>query len=214
MRTWSYTGALYQYLLANGVGVLVPNIRGSSGFGMTYQRAIYRSWGDGDVRDLAACVAFLSGQDWVDADRLGVFGASYGGFAVLSCLTRMPDAWRVGVDLFGPSDLVHSARAMPPYWQRRLPDWIGDPDTEADLLRARSPLTHVDRIRSPLLVIQGTNDARVARASSDAVVDRLHALGRRVEYDVISGEGHGFDSRKNYVQVMSRTADWLLTHLR
>ena len=153
-----------------------------------------------------------SGREGVDSTRLGVFGASYGGFAALTCLSRLPGAWAVGVDLFGPSDLVTDARAMPPHWQRRVRDWIGDPDTEADDLRARSPLTHVDNVRAPLLVVHGSNDSRVVRKASDAVVDRLRALGRRVDY-VLLPDGHGFTARSTYVEIMSACARWLVRHL-
>jgi dipeptidyl aminopeptidase/acylaminoacyl peptidase len=210
---WAWTNSLYQFLLANGVGVLAPNARGSTGYGLAYQRMIYRDWGHGDVRDFAACAAYLRDLDWADSARLGVFGASYGGFAALSCLARMPGTWRAGVDLFGPSDLAESARSMPPYWQRRIREWIGDPAGDERMLRDGSPLTHIDRIEVPLLVVQGTNDARVGQEESDAVVARLRALGRPVEYVVLPGEGHGFAERETFTRVWGLAADWLLAHL-
>jgi dipeptidyl aminopeptidase/acylaminoacyl peptidase len=210
---WQWTNSLYQPLLAAGVGVLAPNIRGSSGYGMSYQRLIYRDWGFGDVRDLAACVDYLRGLDWADPDRLGVLGGSYGGFAALSCLSRMPEAWRAGVDLFGPGDLIADARTMPPHWQHRVRGWLGDPDDDATVLRAGSPLGYADRITAPLLVIQGANDARVSPAASEAVVARLRELGREVEYVLLTGEGHGFADRETFARVQRLAIDWLLTHL-
>ncbi|HZC41651.1 MAG TPA: S9 family peptidase [Streptosporangiaceae bacterium] len=211
---WGWTNSLYQPLLAAGVGVLAPNIRGSSGYGISYQRLIYRDWGFGDVRDFAACVDYLRGLDWADPRRLGVFGGSYGGFAALSCLARMPEAWRVGVELFGPADLIHDARTVPPHWRHRVRGWLGDPDDDATALRAGSPLGYADRITAPLLVIHGANDARVSPAASDAVVARLRELGREVEYMVIEGEGHGFADRETFARVQRRAIDWLLTHLK
>jgi dipeptidyl aminopeptidase/acylaminoacyl peptidase len=205
---------LYQSLLAAGVGVLAPNIRGSSGYGMSYQRLIYRDWGFGDVRDLAACVDYLRGLDWADPGRLGVCGGSYGGFAVLCCLARMPEAWRVGVDLFGSGDLIDDARTVPPHWRHRVRGWIGDPDDDATALRAGSPLGYADRITAPLLVVHGANDTRVSPAASDAVVARLRELGRKVEYVRIEGEGHGFAGRETFARVRRLTIDWLLTHLK
>ncbi|MBO0810393.1 MAG: S9 family peptidase, partial [Actinobacteria bacterium] len=211
---WGWTNSLYQPLLAAGVGVLAPNIRGSSGYGISYQRLIYRDWGYGDVRDFAACVDYLRGLDWADPGRLGVFGGSYGGFAALSCLARMPEAWRVGVELFGPADLIHDARTVPPHWRHRVRGWLGDPEDDATALRAGSPLGYADRITAPLLVIHGANDARVSPEASDAVVARLRELGREVEYVVIEGEGHGFADRETFARVQRSAIDWLLTHLK
>ncbi|MBO0787209.1 MAG: S9 family peptidase [Actinobacteria bacterium] len=211
---WGWTNSLYQPLLAAGVGVLAPNIRGSSGYGISYQRLIYRDWGFGDVRDFAACVDYLRGLDWADPGRLGVFGGSYGGFAALSCLARLPGAWRVGVELFGPADLIHDARTVPPHWRHRIRGWMGDPDDDATALRAGSPLDYADRITAPLLVVHGANDARVSPEASDAVVARLRELGREVEYVVIEGEGHGFADRETFARVQGLAIDWLLTHLK
>jgi dipeptidyl aminopeptidase/acylaminoacyl peptidase len=194
--------------------VLAPNIRGSSGYGMSYQRLIYRDWGFGDVRDMAACVDYLRGLDWADPGRLGVFGGSYGGFAVLCCLARMPEAWRVGVDLFGPGDLIDDARTVPPHWRHRVRGWLGDPDDDATALRAGSPLDYADRITAPLLVVHGANDTRVSPTASDAVVARLRELDRKVEYVRLEGEGHGFADRETFVRVQRLAVDWLLTHLK
>jgi dipeptidyl aminopeptidase/acylaminoacyl peptidase len=211
---WEWTSGLYQYLLHNGIGVLAPNIRGSTGYGKTHQRLIYRSWGDGDLRDIAACVEFCRQADWIDGDRLGVFGASYGGFAVLSSLSRLPQAWAVGVNVFGPSDLPAFARTVPPHWRRRVREWIGDPDDDAAMLANRSPLTYVDQIRAPLLTVQGAQDTRVVKPAADRLVARLRELGRDVEYLVLPDDGHGFGTRETYVAVMSACADWLIRHLR
>src|SRR5690606_946879 len=97
---------LYQYLCSRGIAVMAPNIRGSTGYGKRYQRLIHRDWGGGDLRDLDHAVRWLRAQDWVDPDRIGVFGGSYGGFATLSCVTRLPDYWAAAVDIVGASNLV------------------------------------------------------------------------------------------------------------
>jgi dipeptidyl aminopeptidase/acylaminoacyl peptidase len=160
-------------LLARGIAVLATNIRGSSGYGLRFQRLIYRDWGGGDVTDLRAAAEFLRAQPWADPDRLGVYGASYGGFASLCCMTRLPEYWRAGVSECGVADLVEDARNMPPTWRRRIVDWIGDVDDPADRQRLiqASPLAHVDQLRAPLLLIHGTNDTRVGIGPTDA----LHA---------------------------------------
>jgi dipeptidyl aminopeptidase/acylaminoacyl peptidase len=208
----SYRG-LYQYLRSRGIGVLAPNIRGSTGYGKSYQRLIYHDWGGGDLRDFEAAADWLRGQDWVDPERLAVYGGSYGGFATLSCLSRLPELWAVGVDVVGPSNLVTFARAVPPTWKRFIAALLGDPDTEEEFLRERSPLTYVEDIRAPLLVMQGAKDPRVVQGESDQLVERLRELGREVEYEVFADEGHGFTRFANEVRAYRLAAEFLERHL-
>lgn len=203
-----------QHLLAHGIGVLVPNIRGSSGYGMTHQRLIYRDWGGGDVRDLEACVAFTHALEWVDTSRLGVCGYSYGGFAALSCLARIDANWAAGVAIAAPADLLDSVLHMPSHWERRTRDWIGDPIADADLLRERSPLSHAASIRAPVLIIQSANDSRVVAASADRLAARLRALRRTVEVARLESEGHSVGSREQRIRIASLVSDWLLRYLK
>ena len=204
---------LYQYLVSRGIAVFAPNIRGSTGYGKTYQKLIHRDWGGGDLDDFRHAAEWLREQDWVDADRLGLYGASYGGFAVLSCATRLPEQWAAAVDIFGPSNLVTAGLSVPPTWRRMMAAWVGDPETEADWLLERSPITYAENLRAPLLVIQGAKDQRVARAESDQLVERLRALGREVAYEVFEDEGHGFTRRSNELRARRLAADWLERHL-
>ena len=204
---------LYQYLLSRGIGVLATNIRGSTGYGKTYQRLVQRDWGGGDLKDWDYAARWLREQDWVDADRIGVFGGSYGGFAVLSCVTRLPDYWAAAVDIFGPSNLITFAKAVPPTWRRMMKRFVGDPEEDADLLRERSPLTYIDNVRAPLLVIQGAKDPRVVKPESDQLVEKLREVGRTVEYVVFEDEGHGFTKRPNELKAMRLSAEWLERHL-
>jgi dipeptidyl aminopeptidase/acylaminoacyl peptidase len=200
---------LYQYLVSRGIAVLATNIRGSTGYGKTYQRLIQRDWGGGDMKDWDHAVKWLHEQDWVDPGRIGVFGGSYGGFAVLTCVTRLPDYWAAGVDIFGPFNLITFAKAVPPTWRRMMKRFVGDPDEDADLLRERSPLTYIENVKTPLLVIQGATDPRVVKPESDQLVDKLQSLGREVEYVVFEDEGHGFTKRPNEVKAMKLSADFL-----
>jgi len=204
-----------QALLNAGIGVFAPNVRGSMGYGTTFQRLVYRDWIGGDIKDVEKGVAYLSTLDWVDIDRLGVCGGSYGGLATLACLTQLPNLWRCGVDLFGPSDLVMDAEMAPPYWRARIKDWIGDVNDPEDLerLRAASPLTQADRMTAPLMVIQGVHDARVAQQHSDVLVDRLRELGHVVDYLVLN-EGHGFSSRENGLEAATAWVGWLVRYLK
>jgi dipeptidyl aminopeptidase/acylaminoacyl peptidase len=204
---------VYQYLLSRGIGVLATNIRGSTGYGKSYQRLVQRDWGGGDMQDWEHAVKWLQEQDWVDPERIGVYGGSYGGFAVLTCVTRLPDYWAAAVDIFGPSNLVTFAKAVPPTWKRFIARFVGDPETEVDFLLERSPITYVENVKAPLLVIQGATDPRVVKGESDQLVAKLEELGREVEYVVFDDEGHGFTKRPNELKAYRLTAEWLEKHL-
>jgi dipeptidyl aminopeptidase/acylaminoacyl peptidase len=204
---------LYQYLLSRGIAVLATNIRGSTGYGKSYQRLVQRDWGGGDMQDWEHAVKWLREQDWVEPERIGVYGGSYGGFAVLTCVTRLPQYWAAAVDIFGPSNLVTFAKAVPPTWKRFIARFVGDPETEADFLMERSPITYVENVQTPLLVIQGATDPRVVKGESDQLVEKLESLGREVEYVVFDDEGHGFTKRPNELKALSLAAEWLEKHL-
>ena len=204
-----YSG-FFQYLLARGVAILAPNIRGSTGYGRDWQVAIHRDWMGVDLRDFRACADHLRTLEGIDAGKLGVVGGSYGGFATLMCATRLPEYWAAAVDIVGPSNLVTFAKAVPPTWKRIMKSWVGDPETEPEMLMERSPITYVDEIRCPLLVIQGANDPRVVKPESDQMVERLRARSHPVEYIVYADEGHGFTKRQNQVSAWRAAADFLL----
>lgn len=213
-RTEYRYGGFYQYLLSQGVAVLAPNIRGSTGFGIGWQTKVHRDWGGGDLKDLEACARYLQAQDWVDPERLAVWGRSYGGFAALSCATRLPAYWACAVDVCGPANLVTFASTVPPHWKPMIRAWIGDPEEDRALLVERSPLTYVEQIRCPLLVVQGAQDPRVVRAESDQMVERLLALGRPVEYRVFEDEGHEFTRQANQLEAYEQMVTFLLRHLK
>lgn len=200
--------ALYQFLLSRGIGVLAPNIRGSTGYGKAYQKLIHRDWGGAELKDIQAAAEYARSLSWVNPHRLGVYGGSFGGFATLSAVTRLPEYWAAAVDIVGPSNLLTFVRSVPPTWRRMMAAWVGDPDADADLLRERSPITYVEQTRAPLLVLQGANDPRVARAESDQMVETLRSIGREVEYVIFPDEGHGFTKRVNLLRAYSLTADF------
>ena len=210
--TYNY-GGFYQYLLSQGIGVLAPNVRGSTGYGTAYQKLIHRDWGGDELRDFDHAVRYLHGLDWVDKDRVGVFGGSFGGFATLSCVSRLPKLWAAAVSVVGPSNLVTFAKAVPPSWRRHMASWVGDPDTEPEFLASRSPITYADQIVAPLMVIQGANDPRVVQAESDQIVASLRERGVEVRYDVYADEGHGFTKRENTIKAFSDSGDFLVGYL-
>lgn len=211
---YCYDG-FYQALAAAGVAVLAPNVRGSTGYGKTYMRRNFRDWGGGDLEDCAAAVRWLRAQPWVAPDRIGVYGGSYGGFVTLSCLSRLADLnWAAGVDFCGPSNLLTFTRAQPPTWRHKVAVMIGDPDTDEDFLRSRSPVTYADDIRAPLFVLQGANDPRVPQPESDQIVETLRARGVPVRYDIYPDEGHGFSKRDNLLRMRTDVVNFLSKHLQ
>lgn len=205
---------IHQFLLAQGIGVLEPNVRGSTGYGMAWQQRIYLDWGGVDLEDFAASAAYLKSLDWVDADRLGVMGASYGGFAALSCVSRLPELWAAGVSICGPANLETMARSMPPSWATTVATMFGDPDRDGDRMRERSPVTYAGQIAAPLLVIQGANDPRVPKAEADQIVAAARGNGADVTYMVFDDEGHGFTSSENNLKADTTVANFLVEHLR
>ena len=209
---WLYSG-LYAYLVAWGIRVLAPNFRGSTGYGKTFELSIYHDWGGNELRDLRTAAEWLRAQRGVDARRLGVFGMSFGGFATLSCLSRLPEYWKVGVDVCGPANLVTFVKSVPPFWARWMDRWVGDPLTEAKFLRDRSPISYIDQVQADVLIVQGAKDPRVNVAESDQMVDELRSRGRRVEYLVFPDEGHGFTKTANLLRAYGTVARFLTDHL-
>jgi dipeptidyl aminopeptidase/acylaminoacyl peptidase len=209
---YAYSG-LYQYLLAQGIAVFAPNIAGSTGYGLAHRLLIYRDWGGIDLDDLDQAVRHLQTLPDLDADRVAVFGASYGGFAALSCLARLPHPWAAGVSLCGPANLLTLAQACPPTWRSTVANVLGDPETDAAHLLQRSPITYADAIDAPLFVLQGARDPRVPQAESDQLVTRLSGRGVDVRYDVYPDEGHGFASRDNQIKAYGDMAEFIVSHL-
>ena len=203
------SSSFYQYLLSRGIAVLAPNIRGSTGYGKTYQKLIHRDFGGDELKDIDHAARWLRSQSWVDSERIAIYGASFGGFATLSAMTRLPDYWRCGIDLVGPSNLVTFAKAVPPHWRALMKEWVGDPEEDFDFLMSRSPITYVDKMKAPLLVLQGANDPRCVKAESDQMVEKLRSIGVDVEYHVFEDEGHDFSKRANQLKAYRLIAAFL-----
>jgi dipeptidyl aminopeptidase/acylaminoacyl peptidase len=199
-----------QFLANRGFIVVVPNVRGSTGFGKTYASLDDGGWGGAHVDDIVAVARHVAQLDFVDADNLFVAGESFGGFSVMSLLTRYPEAFRAAVDLFGFTELASFVASWPRFLRRHLFDELGfDPRVDRRRNRMRSPLYHVERIRTPLQIHQGANDSRVPREQSDWLVQRLRRLGHSVEYFVYPDEGHGFTRRDNEALAWERVVAFL-----
>jgi dipeptidyl aminopeptidase/acylaminoacyl peptidase len=207
-----FQNALVARMLELGVAIVMPNIHGSTGYGKAWQTRIHRDWGGIDLADLRSVADWMRAQPDFDQQRLGVWGGSYGGFASLTCVARLPEYWCCGVDIFGPCNLVTMLENDPPNWKRWNKLWIGDLETDREKLIQRSPITYVENVRCPLLVIQGDNDPRIPREESDQLVERLRSLGRAVEYLTFEGEGHGFARRENQILMFQRMTEFLERH--
>jgi dipeptidyl aminopeptidase/acylaminoacyl peptidase len=210
---YDHTLATLQCLVARGIAVVVPNIHGSTGYGKSWQEAIHRDWGGIDLRDLRAVSEWLASRPGFDPDRLAVYGGSYGGWAVLTCVTRLPERWRCAVDVFGVANLVTMLENAQPNWRRFLRRWIGDLETQREELYERSPIARIEQVRCPMLILQGSNDPRVPQEESDQVVERLRAMRRTVEYMVFPDEGHGFTKRANAERAYERIVEFLTKEL-
>jgi dipeptidyl aminopeptidase/acylaminoacyl peptidase len=215
---WGYNPEV-QLLANRGYAVLQVNYRGSVGYGRRHLTAAVGEYGRAMQDDLVDAVAWAVAEGYSDPARVGIFGVSYGGYAVLRAITVTPDLFAAAVDYVGVSDLVAALRALPPFARRyNANSWyryLGDPDVpeQAAELRARSPITMVDRIRTPLLVAQGANDVRVPQAQSDRIVASLRERGVPVEYLLAHDEGHGFENAENRLRLYRAVERHLARHL-
>lgn len=209
---------MHQWLANRGYAVLSVNFRGSTGFGKRFVNAADGEWGRRMDEDLEDAVAWALERGIAEPRRLAIFGASYGGFAVLSALTRYPSRYACGIDVVGPSNLETLLASIPAYWEAdrvRQHRAMGDPATEEGLarLRDRSPLHRASQIRSPLLIAQGANDPRVKQAESEQMVAALRHSGIPVTYALYTDEGHGFVREANRMSFNALCEDFLSRHL-
>lgn len=215
----SVTGyrAVIQHLVNHGFAVLAANNRGSSGYGKTFFHLDDRRHGEEDLGDIVHARTYLASQDWIDGTRVGVIGGSYGGFMVAAALAFEPDAFDVGIDIFGVTNWVRTLQSIPPWWasfREALYDEMGDPATDFERHRRISPLFHAHRIARPMLVVQGANDPRVLQVESDELVAAVRNNGVPVEYLVFPDEGHGFRKRENRIAASEAYVRFLDRHLR
>lgn len=215
---WGYSSDA-QFLANRGYAVLQVNFRGSLGHGRRHVTAAIGEFAGKMHDDLIDATDWAVAQGYADAGRLGICGGSYGGYAALVGVTVTPDRFAAAVDYVGISDLANFLRTLPPFTRPfNVNNWyhyVGDPEVpeqEADM-RARSPITMVDRIRTPLLVAQGANDVRVVRAESDNIVNSLRERGIPVEYLVAEDEGHGFANPENRIRLYRAIERHFAEHL-
>lgn len=208
-----------QFLANRGFCVLQLNFRGSTGYGRRFWEASFGQWGLAMQDDLSDGVKWLVQQGIADPARVGIYGASYGGYATLAGITFTPELYAAAVDYVGVSNLFTFMKTIPPYWEpfrEQMYAMVGNPDSPKDKerLAATSPVFHVDRIRTPLLIAQGARDPRVNKAESDQIVDALKKRGVEVEYLVKDNEGHGFANEENQIEFYGAMERFFRQHLR
>ena len=208
--------AFIQYLVNHGYAVLGINNRGSSGYGKTFYVADDQKHGREPLWDCVEGKKYLASLPYVDPNRIGIIGGSYGGYMVLAALAFQPDVFAAGVDIFGISNWQRTLESMPVYWEPfrvALYKEMGDPVKDKEMLRAISPLFHSDKIQKPLMVLQGANDPRVIKVESDDIVAAVKKNGVPVEYVVFPDEGHGFAKKKNQIEGYTAVLKFLDQHL-
>ena len=208
--------ATFQHLVNNGYAILGANNRGSSGYGKTFFHLDDRKHGEEDLQDIVYGRKYLETLDWVDKDRIGIIGGSYGGYMVAAALAFEPEVFDVGINIFGVTNWVRTLESIPPWWEdfkEALYDEMGDPATDAERHRRISPLFHADNIVRPLLVVQGANDPRVLQVESDELVAAVQANEVPVEYVLFPDEGHGFSRKENRITASKAYVSFLEAYL-
>lgn len=208
---------IQQYLVNHGYALIDVNNRGSSGYGKTFFKMDDKKHGEGDLDDCVWAKKYLISTGYIDPDKIGIIGGSYGGYMVLAGLTFRPDEFAVGVDLFGISNWVRTMQSIPPWWEsfkEALYAEMGNPETDLEYFRRISPLFHADNIQKPLMVLQGANDPRVLKVESDEIVEAVKKKGIPVEYIVFDDEGHGFIIKENQITAYKAILDFLNKYLK
>ena len=210
--TW-FSMPLIQYLTLNGFAVFVPNVRGSSGYGLKYMKLVDHDWGGDDVKDHIEGLRMLEKDTRIASERRAVIGRSYGGYMTLTLASRHPTLWKAACDMFGPQDMIAFINRLPESWKTSFYLAMGHPEKDRDFLIERSPKTYMKNIKCPVLIIQGRNDPRVLEAESREAAEYLKANGADVELLVFEDEGHDVMKFKNKVICYTKITDFFKKHL-
>lgn len=203
----------YQALVAQGIGVFAPNVRGSSGFGKRFVNLDNGPLRFEGIKDLKDCVDYLVGNGIADPKRVGITGGSYGGYMTMVGVTLYPDLFAAGVDLFGMVNFFTFFEQTEPWMAAISTTEYGDPKTQANLLRDLSPLGKLDRIKTPLMVQHGANDTNVPVVEAEQIVENLKRRNVPVEYILFPDEGHGFRKEKNRITSTVKMVEFFVAHL-
>ncbi|MCB9154898.1 MAG: S9 family peptidase [Caldilineae bacterium] len=211
-----YFDMVAQWLVAKGYAVLAPNYRGSTGYGLAHQHALHGNWGIADCDDMLAAADYLAGLDWVDGERLGIYGASYGSYLATLALARddrQPRRFKCGVAKYGDCDILASWAQGDRPGREDLERQMGHPTTNRAGYHAGSPVYDVENIQAPLLILHGADDERVHPKQSEQLVEALKRHDKTFELFVYEGEGHGFlqtSTLQHFYATLGRFLDWYL----
>ncbi|SMC87026.1 S9 family peptidase [Moheibacter sediminis] len=207
-----------QYYVNHGYAILAVNNRGSSGYGKTFYRMDDKNHGEGDLQDCIEGKNYLATLPYIDANKIGIMGGSYGGFMVMAALTSQPKEFKVGVDYFGVVNWMRTLESIPSWWEAQriaLYEEMGDPTTSDSIrLRKISPLFHADKIEKPVLFLQGAQDPRVLQIETDEMAAAAKNKGVPVEYVLFPDEGHGFVKKENQINACKAVLAFLDKYLR
>jgi dipeptidyl aminopeptidase/acylaminoacyl peptidase len=200
--------------VSRGYVCIAPNVRGSTGYGIEFQKANYKDLGGGDLQDEVFAAKFLEATGYVNSKKIGITGGSYGGFMTLMAIGRTPDVWAAGVELFGIINWMTMLQHEDPMLQEYEKSLLGDPVKDRAAYDAASPITYIHNVKAPLLVLQGNNDPRVPREEAEQVVELLKKDGKKVDAHYYPNEGHGFEKRENQIDSIRRSVEWFDKYLK
>jgi dipeptidyl aminopeptidase/acylaminoacyl peptidase len=201
-------------LLSRGYVCIAPNVRGSSGFGIDFQRANIKDLGGGDLEDEVYAAKFLVATGYVDAKKVGITGASYGGFLTLMAIGKQPDLWAAAVEKYGIVNWQNIAKNSDPFLREYARSLLGDPVQDRAVYEKASPITYLRQARTPLLILQGENDIRVPKSEAEEVASIYRELGRPMSIHIYPQEGHGFGKPENQIDAIRRTVEWFEKYLK
>lgn len=204
--------AMFQCFLNRGYNIFAPNFRGSTGYGSSFVKLVEQDWGGAPRMDNVAGIEWLIKQNITKPEKLFLVGGSYGGYMALLLHGRHPEYFKAVIDIFGPSDLFSFVQSVPPHWKPIMERWVGDPERDKERFIEDSPVTYLDSMTKPMLVIQGAKDPRVIKAESDQIVAKLEETGREVDYLVLEDEGHGFSKKENEIKVYNQMLEFMEKH--
>jgi dipeptidyl aminopeptidase/acylaminoacyl peptidase len=200
-------------LATRGYICIAPNPRGSTGYGLAFQKANYQDLGGGDLQDEVFAAKFLTSTGYVNERKIGITGGSYGGYMTLMAIGKTPAVWSAAVEEYGIIDWLTMLQHEDPRLQEYEKSLLGDPAKDRTVYENDSPIKHLRNCRAPLLVLQGDNDIRVPKEEAQQVVSILDKAGKTVDAHYYPNEGHGFMKRENQIDAMQRTIDWFNRYL-
>ena len=201
-------------LVSRGYAVIAPNVRGSTGYGIVFQKMNFQDLGGGDLQDEVYAAKFLVATGYIDPKKIGITGGSYGGFMTLMAIGKTPDIWAAAVEQYGIVDWYTMLQHEDPRLQEYEKSLLGDPVKDRAVYEATSPIKYLANAKAPLLVLQGENDIRVPKEEAEQVVAIYKNAGKTVDAHYYPAEGHGFVRRENQIDAIKRMIDWFDRYLK